>query len=49
LPLQTFGLILTALQAGKIKYVIFNGNALRYGSASIKGIILSGEYDPDDY
>ena len=49
LPFQIFGPVLTTLQSGKIKYVIFNGNALRYGSASIKGITLTGEYDPDDY
>jgi hypothetical protein len=48
LPHQSFGLVLTMLQAGKIKYVIFNGNALRYGNASIKGITLTGEFDPDD-
>jgi hypothetical protein len=49
LPHQSFGLVLTMLQAGKIKYVIFNGNALRYGHASIKELTLTGEFDPDDY
>ena len=49
LPHQSFGLVLTMLQAGKIKYVILNGNALRYGHASIKGLTLTGESDPDDY
>jgi hypothetical protein len=49
LPHQSFGLVLTMLQAGKIRYVIFNGNALRYGSTPIRGITLTGEFDPDDY
>jgi hypothetical protein len=49
LPFQTFVLTVTMLQAGKIKYIIFNGNALRYGSASIKGITLTGEFDPDNH
>jgi hypothetical protein len=48
-PHQSFGLVLTMLQAGKINYVIFNGNALRYGSAAIRGITLTGEFDRDDY
>jgi hypothetical protein len=46
---QSFGLVLTMLQAGEIKYAIFDGNALRYGHASIKGLTLAGEFDPDDY
>jgi|WetSurMetagenome_2_1015567.scaffolds.fasta_scaffold41366_5 hypothetical protein len=49
LPHQSFGPVLTMLQAGKIKYVIFNGDALRYGHASIKGLTLAGDFDPDDY
>jgi len=49
LPHQSFGLVLTMLQAGKIKYAILNGNALRNGHASIKGLTLTGEFDPDDY
>lgn len=49
LPHQSFAMVLTMLQAGKIKYAIFDGNALRYGHASIKGLTLTGELDPDDY
>jgi hypothetical protein len=49
LPHKSFAIVLTMLQAGKIKYVIFNGTTLRYGSASIKGLTLTGEFDPDDY
>jgi hypothetical protein len=30
LPHQSFGLVLKMLKAGKIKYVVLNGNALRY-------------------
>jgi hypothetical protein len=49
LPHQSFGLVLTMLQSGKIKHVILSGNALRYGHASIKGLTLTSEFDPDDY
>ncbi len=49
LPMQPIASILTALQSGKIKYVIFSGEALRYGSASIRGVTFSKEYDPEDY
>lgn len=49
LPHQSFALVLTMLQVGKIKYVIFDGNALHYGHASIRGITLTGDFNPNDY
>jgi hypothetical protein len=47
LPLQAFGPVLIMLQAGKINYIVFNGNALRYGHARIKGITLTGDLNKD--
>lgn len=49
LRMQPIASILTALQSDKIQYVIFRGEALRYGSASIQGVTFSKEYDPEDY
>jgi len=49
LPMQPIASILTALQSGKIQYVIFRGEALQYGSASIRGVTFSKEDDPEDY
>jgi hypothetical protein len=49
LPLQVVGHILTTLQAGKTRYVIFSAETMRYGRASVKGLYITGEYDPEDY
>jgi len=49
LPFQTCGQILNMLQCGNTTYVIFTGEAMRYGYASIQGVTLTGEYNPDDY
>jgi len=49
LPFQAFGQILTILQAGKFKFLIFHGKALRYGKASIESLNFTEEFDPEDY
>jgi hypothetical protein len=49
LPFQVCGQILTMLQCGKTKYVVFGGEAIRHGHASIKGVTLTGEFNPEDY
>ena len=49
LPFQICGQLLNMLQCGKTNYVIFSGEAMRYGYASIQGVTLTGEYNPDDY
>jgi hypothetical protein len=49
LPFKVCGQILTMLQCGKTNYVVFDGEAMRYGHASIKGVTLTGEFNPEDY
>jgi hypothetical protein len=49
LSFQIFGQILTMLQCDKTKYIIFGGEAMFRGEASIKGVTLTGEFDPEDY
>ncbi|MBU1180838.1 MAG: hypothetical protein KKE00_09650 [Proteobacteria bacterium] len=49
LPFQLFGQILTMLQCDKTKYIVFGGEAMYHGQASIKDVTLTGEFNPEDY
>ena len=49
LPFQICGQILNMLQCRKIKYVIFSGEVMRYGYASITGISFKEDFCPEDY
>jgi hypothetical protein len=49
LPMDALSSVLSLLQFGNINYVVFQGKALRYGSASIERVSFSKEYDPEYY
>lgn len=49
LPFQVFGQIMTMLHCGKTKYVVFGGDAMWHGNASIKDMNFTEEFNPEDY
>ncbi len=48
-PSDVYPSILTMLAAGKYKYLLLHGKAMKYGSASIEYMRFAEEFDPDDW
>jgi hypothetical protein len=49
IPFDIMNTIILTLQSEKIKFLVLDGQPLRYGSADIKSIDFSKDYNPDDW
>lgn len=48
-PADVYPSILNMLAAGKFKYLLLHGHAMKYGRASIEYMRFAEEFDPDEW